>query len=63
MPCYEVKYYDKSQWEKISESALLNSLQETYDQIAPVIQEMIEGKKIETPDAVYRIKGYDYPYL
>ena len=63
MPCYQVKYCDKNHWEEISEITVLKKLQETYTQVTPVLQEMIEGKQIKTSDAVYRIKGYVNPYF
>jgi DNA mismatch repair protein MutH len=59
MPSYEVKYRDKNEWEEISEINVLGSLQEVYSQVAPVIQEMIDGKQVPTPNAVYRIRGYE----
>jgi hypothetical protein len=59
MPSYEVKYHDKKRWEKISESKVLGKLQDTYDQVTPVIQQMMEGKQVPTPKAVYRIKGFN----
>ncbi len=59
MPSYEVKYHDKKEWEEISEIKVLGRLQETYDQVTPVIQEMIDGKQVLTPNAVFRIKGFD----
>ncbi len=59
MPSYEVKYMNKNQWEEISELNVLGSLQEVYSQVAPVIQEMIDGKQVLTPTAVYRIRGYE----
>jgi hypothetical protein len=59
MPSYEVKYRDKNEWEEISEINVLGSLHEVYSQVAPMIQEMIDGKQVPTPNAVYRIRGYE----
>jgi hypothetical protein len=59
MPSYEVKYNGKTEWEAISEAKVLVKLQETYDQVTPVIQDMIDGKQVLTPQAVFRIRGYD----
>ena len=56
MLCYEVKYYDKNCWEKISETKVLECLQETFDRVTPAIQEMIQGKQVLTPTAAYRVK-------
>jgi hypothetical protein len=58
MPSYEVKYHNKKNWEKISEAKVLGNLSETYGHITPVLQEMIDGKQVPTPTAVYRIKGF-----
>ncbi len=59
MPSYEVKYKNKNEWEEISEINVLGSLQEVYSQVTPVIQELIDGKQVPTPNAIYRIKGYE----
>jgi len=59
MPSYEVKYHDKKNWEIISESKLLSKLLDVFDQVTPVIQEMIEGKQVPTPSAVFRINGFN----
>ena len=56
MNIYEVRYCGKEDWEVISEIEVLSSLQEVFDQVTPAIQDMIQGKHILTPDAVYRIK-------
>ena len=56
MPLYEVRYNDELPWEEISELDLMHSLHESYDRVTPVIEQMIEGKHIRTPDAVYRLK-------
>jgi hypothetical protein len=59
MPSYEVKYHDKKEWEAISETKVLAKLQETYDRVTPAIQDMIDGKQVPTPQAVFRIRGYE----
>ena len=59
MPAYEVKYHDKKEWEAISETKVLAKLQETYDQVTPAIQDMIDGKQVLTPQAAFRIRGFD----
>ncbi len=35
MPQYEVRYYEKAEWEQISEINLLQKLHETYDRVTP----------------------------
>jgi len=54
---YEVKYFDKGKWEEISEIDLLANLCETFERITPAVQEMIQGKQVLTPQAVYRVKA------
>jgi hypothetical protein len=59
MPIYEIKYHGRSEWEKTSEAKVLGTLHEFFDPITPVIQEMIDGKQVSTPDAAFRIRGFD----
>ena len=54
---YEVRYFDKAEWEKISEVEVLESLQDAFVRITPALKDMIQGKQVTTPDATYRIKG------
>ena len=57
MPQYEVKYHDKAEWQAISEIEVLERLQEIFVWVTPAIRDMIHGKRVLTPDAIYRIKG------
>jgi hypothetical protein len=56
MPHFEVRYHDKAEWEEISEVNALESIQEAFEWVTPAIRDMIQGKRILTPDAMYRIK-------
>jgi hypothetical protein len=56
MPLYEVRCHEKREWKEISDVELMDRLYKFYDRVTPAIKEMIEGKEIQTPDAVYRIK-------
>jgi len=56
MPQYEVRFLDTSQWEEISEINIMQKLSDTYDRVTPAIQQMIEGQRVMTPEAVYRLK-------
>ena len=56
---YEVRYHDKTEWQTISEIEVLEGLQEMYVRVTPVLQNMIQGKRVVTPDAIYRIKGME----
>ena len=55
MPHYEVRYHDKAEWQDISEIEVLESLQDVFVQVTPSIQDMIQGKRVLTPDATYRL--------
>jgi hypothetical protein len=63
MPCYEVRYYDGKQWEQVSETTVLERLQESYSMVTPVIQQLLDGKQVAARDAVYRISGYDNTFF
>ena len=56
MPCYEAKYFQKNYWEEISDIEMMDGLYKIYNRITPAIKEMIQGKEIQTADAVYRLK-------
>ena len=56
MPLYEVRYHDWEKWEEISEIELMDGLYKIYKKVTPAIKEMIKGKEIVTPEAVYRLK-------
>lgn len=56
LPLYEAKYNEKEDWEEISEIQLMDGLYKIYKKVTPAIKEMIEGKEIVTPEAVYRLK-------
>ena len=60
MPVYEIRYNDHLKWEEITELDLLERLSRSYDRVAPVIEQILEGKHIQTPDAVYRFKGQEH---
>ena len=56
LPLYEAKYNEKEDWEEITEIQLMDGLYRIYKKVTPAIKEMIEGKEIFTPEAVYRLK-------
>ena len=56
LPLYEAKYRETQDWQEISEVELMEGLYGAFDKVAPAIQEMMEGKEITTPRAVYRLK-------
>lgn len=56
LPLYEAKYNEKDEWEEISEAELMDGLSKVFKKVTPAIKEMIEGKVIDTPEAIYRLK-------
>ena len=65
LPLYEAKYNEKEEWKEISEVELMAGLYKVFNRVTPAIEEMIEGKEIDTPEAVYRlkIKGGERPII
>ena len=59
MPQYEVRYHDNTEWQAISEVKVLESLQESFFWVTPALQDMIQGKRVMTPVAIFRIKGME----
>ena len=56
MPRYEVRYNETEEWKEISELEFMDGLYKLYDRVTPVIKEMLTGKELRTPHAVYRLK-------
>ena len=56
LPLYEAKYNEKEDWQEITEIQLMDGLYRIYKKVTPAIKEMIEGKEIVTPEAVFRLK-------
>jgi hypothetical protein len=56
MPRYEVRYHENEDWREISELELMDGLYKLYRRATPAIKEMLTGKELRTPYAVYRLK-------
>jgi hypothetical protein len=56
LPLYEAKYSETEEWREISEVELMEGLYRVFAKVTPAIQEMMAGKEINTPQAVYRLK-------
>ena len=56
MPRYEVRHNGNEEWKEISELEFMDGLYKLYHRVTPAIKEMIEGKELRTPEAVYRLK-------
>ena len=54
---YEVRYPGKEDWEDVSEINLLRGLQEIFEKVTPAIQQILDGKQVETLNGIYRVKG------
>jgi len=53
---YEVRYHGKVDWEDVSEINLLRGLQEIFERVTPAMQQILDGKQVETMTGVYRLK-------
>ena len=58
LPIYELKYYEKKGWDTVSENIALVELLDNFEQITPIIREMLHGKEITTQRGIFRIKNY-----
>ena len=56
MPFYEVRHKDGEEWKQITDLELMDCLYKYYKKVTPAIKEMINGKEIITPGAIYRLK-------
>ena len=57
MPKYEVRYVDGERWEDVSEIKFLEILVDIFDQIYPIMTDILHGKEVITPYGVYRMKN------
>ncbi len=56
-PRYQVRYNESKKWKNISELELMDEIYKFYHRLTPAIKEIIAGKELRTPDAVYRLEG------
>ena len=54
---YEFKDFSSDDWQKVSESFVLEKLVDIFDPLTPLLAEMIQGKKIITPEGFFRLKN------
>ena len=57
MPKYEVRYVDGGRWEDVSEKKFLEILVDIFDQIYPIMTDILHGKEVITPYGIYRLKN------
>ena len=54
---YEFKDFSSDDWQKVSESFVLEKLVDIFDPLTPLLAEMIRGKEIITPEGFFRLKN------
>jgi len=57
MPTYEVRNADGGRWEDISEKNFMETLVDIFDQVIPIMTDILHGKEIITPYGIYRLKN------
>ena len=55
-PRFEVRCHEKNEWQEISEIEIMDELYKIYKKVTPVIKDMINGKEVQTPDGLFRLK-------
>ena len=57
MPKYEVCDVDGGRWEDVSEKNIMEVLVDIFDQITPIMTDILHGKEVITPYGIYRLKN------
>jgi hypothetical protein len=57
MPKYEVRDVDGERWEDVSEKNFMETLVEIFDQVTPIMADILHGKEVSTPYGIYRLKN------
>ncbi len=57
MPKYEVRTVDGGRWEDISEKNFMEIMADIFDQITPIMADVLLGKEVITPIGIYRLKN------
>ena len=57
MPKYEVKTVDGGLWEDISEKNFMEIMVDIFDQVTPIMTDILLGKEVITPYGIYRLKN------
>ncbi len=57
MPEYEVRNVDGGSWRDISEKKFMESLVDIFDQVTPIMTDILLGKEVITPYGIYRLKN------
>lgn len=57
MPKYEVRDVDGGRWVDISEKNFMETLVNIFDQVTPIMTDILDGKEVITPYGIYRLKN------
>ena len=57
MPKYEVRHVDGGLWEDISEKRFMEIMVDIFDQVTPIMTDILLGKEVITPYGIYRLKN------
>ena len=57
MPKYEVRDVDGGRWEDISERNFMEIMVDIFDQVTPIMTDILLGKEVITPYGIYRLKN------
>jgi hypothetical protein len=56
MSQFQVKNLGEEDWKEISENFVLENLVDEFDQVTPIIAQMVQGKEIVTTGGIFRMK-------
>ena len=57
MPRYEVRNVDGERWVDISEKIFMETLVDVFEQVTPIMTDILHGKEVITPYGIYRLKN------
>ena len=57
MPKYEVRNVDGGRWEDLSEKNFMEKLVDIFDQVSPIMIDILHGKEVITPYGIFRLKN------
>ena len=56
MARFEIQYFDKANWEEVSDESVLELIQENFVRVAYIINELLQGKTSLDSNGLYRMK-------
>jgi hypothetical protein len=54
---YEFKDFNSDDWQKVSETFVLEKLVDIFDPLTPLLAEMVQGKEVITSEGFFRLKN------